>query len=87
MSTVLVALRRRLRLRYPIWHIIHNVLVLIAVVPTVIHAVQIDGTMGHLSKSALCNAVLIATCGTMFDICIIRPFRASRARSGLTLRE
>ena len=56
----LVALRRRMRLRPATWAALHNALALVVVLGTVIHAVQIEGTMGALSKWALCAAVLAA---------------------------
>lgn len=59
-TVVLVALRRRVRLRPATWAAIHNALALVVVLGTVIHAVQIEGTMGALSKWALCAAVLAA---------------------------
>ena len=56
----LVALRRRMRLRPANWAAVHNALALVVVLGTVIHAVQIEGTMGALSKWALCAAALAA---------------------------
>lgn len=56
----LVALRRRMRLRPSAWAAIHNALALVIVLGTVIHAVQIEGTMGTISKWALCLAATIA---------------------------
>lgn len=61
MAAALVAvLRRRLRLRPRIWRMCHTSLVLLVVVSTVIHAVQIEGTMEPLSKLMLCALVLAA---------------------------
>ncbi|GGB15477.1 ferric reductase-like transmembrane domain-containing protein [Allosediminivita pacifica] len=60
LSAVLVALRRKMRLRPATWAAIHNVLALVVVLGTVIHAVQIEGTMGTVSKWALCLAALAA---------------------------
>ena len=45
-TAVLVALRRRVRLRPVTWAALHNALALVVVLGTVIHAVQIEGTMG-----------------------------------------
>ena len=78
MTAVLVLWRKRLGLRYPAWHILHNSLAMIVVLSTVIHAVQIEGTMGVVSKWVLCASVLIATCITMVDIRLIRPFLSAR---------
>ena len=60
LSAVLVALRRKMRLRPATWAAIHNLLALVVVLGTVIHAVQIEGTMGTVSKWALCLAALTA---------------------------
>ena len=57
-TAALVALRRRMWLRPATWAAIHNGLALVVVLGTVIHAVQIEGTMGALSKGALCAAAL-----------------------------
>ncbi|THH37350.1 ferric reductase [Aliishimia ponticola] len=53
------ALRRRLSPR--VWRLSHLVAVTLAVLTTAAHAVLIDGTMGTLSKLALCAAALTAT--------------------------
>jgi hypothetical protein len=58
LTAVLVALRRRFR--PAAWAAIHNGLALVVVLGTVIHAVQIEGTMGAASKWALCLAALAA---------------------------
>ena len=55
-TAALVALRRRVRLRPATWAAVHNALALVVVLGTVIHAVQIEGTMGTASKWALCAA-------------------------------
>ncbi|MCV2891403.1 ferric reductase-like transmembrane domain-containing protein [Ruegeria aquimaris] len=61
MAVALVAvLRRPLRLRPRIWRMCHTSLGLLVVVSTVIHAVQIEGTMEPLSKLMLCALVLAA---------------------------
>lgn len=59
-TAVLVALRGKLRLRPATWAALHNGLALVVVLGTVIHAVQIQGTMGTISKWALCLAALVA---------------------------
>ena len=60
LTALLVALRRRLRLRPDTWAALHNALALVVVLGTVIHAVQIEGTMGTISKWVLCLAALAA---------------------------
>lgn len=77
---VLVALRRRLGLRYSVWRLIHNGLALIVVVATVIHALQIEGAMETVSKWALCLAVLTATGVTLMDQRVVRPLFRRRKR-------
>ncbi|MEM8536976.1 MAG: ferric reductase-like transmembrane domain-containing protein [Pseudomonadota bacterium] len=54
----LAALRRRLPLRF--WRWGHSALVSLTVIGTVLHAVQIDGTMEDISKWVLSLAVLAA---------------------------
>jgi predicted ferric reductase len=77
-TAVLVALRRRLRLRYSNWSLIHNGLALVVVVATVIHALQIQGAMESVSKWALCLAVLTATGVTLLHLRVIRPLLRQR---------
>ena len=60
LSAVLVALRRKMQLRPATWAAFHNLLALVVVMGTVIHAVQIEGTMRTVSKWALCLAALTA---------------------------
>lgn len=61
LSALLVTLRRKMRLNPTTWSAIHNGLALVVVLGTVIHAIQIEGTMGTFSKWALCLAVLTAS--------------------------
>lgn len=58
LTAALVGLRRRMRVPPGTWAALHNALALVVVLGTVIHAVQIEGTMGPLSKWALCLAAL-----------------------------
>lgn len=57
-SGVLAALRFRLRPR--IWRLAHSGLVVVIVAGSVVHAVQIQGTMGTISKVALCGLIVLA---------------------------
>ena len=77
-TALLVALRPRLPLRAVTWRIVHNALAAVVVVSTVIHALMIEGTMGTVSKGALCLAVLVATAGTMVHLRILVPIRRRR---------
>lgn len=61
----LVALRRRWRLRPRTWRIIHTSLALVVVVGTVVHAVQIEGTMETVTKVVLCALVSAITLSVM----------------------
>lgn len=80
-TVVLVTLRRRLGLRYPVWRIIHNGLALIVVIATVIHALLIEGAMEPLSKWTLCLVVLGVTVATLLDLRVIRPLLRSRGKT------
>lgn len=64
-TLLLVALRHRLPLRYARWRLTHNALALGVVASTVIHALQIEGTMEPVSKWALCVIVLAVTLLTL----------------------
>lgn len=77
-TAILVALRRRLGLRYSTWFIIHNVLALVVVVATVVHALQIEGAMEIASKWMLCLAALAATVVALFDLRVIKPLMRMR---------
>ncbi len=74
-TALLAALRRRLRLSLRTWRIAHTILAVVIVVGSVVHAVLIDGTMGTMSKLALCALVLAATMKVMADlrVCAKRP--------------
>ncbi|WP_245883991.1 ferric reductase-like transmembrane domain-containing protein [Hartmannibacter diazotrophicus] len=80
LTVLLVSLRRRMGMRSSIWRIVHNGLALIVVVATVVHALQIEGTMEPISKWALCLAVLLVTSLTLLDLRIVKPLL--RWRSG-----
>lgn len=79
LTALLVALRRRIRLRPVVWRGVHNALALVVVIATVIHALQIDGTMGPTSKAALCAAVIVVSLSAVLDLRLIRPLRRRRA--------
>lgn len=73
LTALLVALRRRLRLRPAAWRVAHNALALVVVVGTVIHALQIEGTMGAASKWVLCGAALAASVAAIVHLRVVRP--------------
>jgi Ferric reductase like transmembrane component len=58
-TAILAVLRNRLRLK--VWSRIHITLAVGIVLGTVVHALQIDGTMEPLSKAVLCGLVVAAT--------------------------
>lgn len=61
-------LRRPLRLRPRVWRFGHSLLVSVVVVGSVVHALLIDGTMGPLSKAALCGLALAATLAALVEL-------------------
>ena len=58
-SALLAILRRHIRLR--LWRTAHQSSAVIIVTGTIVHALQIDGTMEPVSKVALCTVVALAT--------------------------
>ncbi|MFK7995861.1 MAG: ferric reductase-like transmembrane domain-containing protein [Granulosicoccus sp.] len=60
-AAFLAVFRRRLPIRRALWRFMHSVLAIIVVVGSVVHALQIEGTMGTWSKVMLCALVVIAT--------------------------
>lgn len=60
-TTALALLRRRLRLRYRVWVIVHTTFAAIIVVGSIAHAMLVDGTMEFISKSLLCLCLLTAS--------------------------
>ena len=67
-AALLAALRRTLRLRPPVWRFAHTALASVVVVGSVVHALLIEGTMGTVSKAALCALVLAATARALWDL-------------------
>lgn len=67
-TALLVAFRRRTGLSFSTWSLMHNILALVVVVATVVHAVQIQGAMEAVSKWVLCCAVVAAGVAVIFDI-------------------
>ena len=75
---LLVALRRRLRLRPRTWRIAHTLLAVVIIVGSVVHALLIEGAMETVSKAALCALVLAATIKVIADLRVWR--RGATAR-------
>jgi len=67
-AALLAALRRRLGLRPRTWRSGHTGLAVLIVVGTVVHAIQIEGTMETVSKAVLCALVLGATMKVVADL-------------------
>ncbi|MFK7942973.1 MAG: ferric reductase-like transmembrane domain-containing protein [Paracoccaceae bacterium] len=74
---LVAVLRRRLRLRPAVWRLCHLSMSTLVVLGSVVHAMLIEGTMGMISKAALCALVLTATVKIMIDM---RPWTLSRGR-------
>ncbi|MEM6711591.1 MAG: ferric reductase-like transmembrane domain-containing protein [Pseudomonadota bacterium] len=66
-TALLAAFRSRWRLPNLIWRAAHASLAIVIVAGTVAHALLIEGTMGTLSKIALCALVLAATFKVIAD--------------------
>ncbi|EAS51899.1 conserved hypothetical membrane protein [Aurantimonas manganoxydans SI85-9A1] len=80
-AALLAALRRTLRLRPAIWRFAHTALASVVVVGSVVHALLIEGTMGTVSKVALCALVLTATARALWDLrswAVLRRFGPPR---------
>lgn len=67
-AATLASLRNRLRIGPKAWRISHTALALVIVASSVIHALLIEGTMGPVSKAALCALVLASTIKTIMDL-------------------
>lgn len=72
-TALLVALKKRLGIKLSLWRIAHNVLAVIAVISTIVHALMIEGTMGQISKIILCVAVGAVTLAAVIHLRIIEP--------------
>ncbi|MFZ1426363.1 MAG: ferric reductase-like transmembrane domain-containing protein [Geminicoccaceae bacterium] len=67
-AALLAVLRRRLRVRPMVWRLWHTTLAAVVVVGSVVHALLIEGTMGTVSKAALCALVLAAAAKVIADL-------------------
>jgi predicted ferric reductase len=66
-AALLGLLRRRLAARLRLWRVLHSALACVIVIGTVVHAVQIDGTMETVSKWLLSGLALIALGRVILD--------------------
>lgn len=64
---LLAAFRQRLGLRLKVWRICHVSLAVVIVVGSIVHTLRIDGTMGTVSKLALCALVAGAAARLIID--------------------
>jgi predicted ferric reductase len=78
---LLVALRRRLKLRPRTWRIAHTLLAVVIVVGSVVHALLIEGAMETISKAAFCALVLAATIKVIADLRVWRKRATARGES------
>ena len=67
-AALLAIAKGRLRVRHQTWRIFHFALATTAVISSVVHAMQIEGTMETISKTALCALVLWATAKVGYDL-------------------
>lgn len=67
-AAALVGLRQRFRVPPPYWRLGHTALVSVAVAGSVVHALLIEGTMGVVSKTALCALAIAATVKAVTDL-------------------
>jgi predicted ferric reductase len=65
---LLAGLRGRLRLPPRVWRFAHTALAALVVACSVVHAMLVEGTMGSVSKAALCGLALAATVKVLRDL-------------------
>lgn len=78
-AALLAALRRPLHIRPRLWRLGHTGLVVVVVVGSVVHAMLIEGTMGTVSKVALCALAVLATAKVVVDLRSWRLLKRKRA--------
>ena len=74
-AALVAALRWRLGLRLIVWRLCHIGLAVVVVVGSVVHAMLIDGTMGLVSKAALCTLVVVAAGKVVVDLRLLAGIR------------
>ncbi|MGG5890923.1 ferric reductase-like transmembrane domain-containing protein [Falsiroseomonas sp. HC035] len=84
-ATALLAVLRG-RLRLAVWRLCHMILAVVIVVGTVVHAMLIDGTMGIVSKAALCGLVTVAAARVVLDPRLLADIRRMASQSGRRAR-
>lgn len=76
---LLALLRHRLRVK--VWRLLHTALAIVIVVGSVVHAMLIEGTMGTVSKAALCALVLAALVKVVIDLRLWAVLRRRKAKA------
>lgn len=66
-AAIFATLRRRLHVRPRVWRHAHLILAVVIVTSSVVHAVLIEGTMGQISKAALCALAIMALAKVLWD--------------------
>jgi predicted ferric reductase len=77
--------RRRLRLSYEVWHVVHTVLAVVLVVGALAHILFVDEYVGALWKQVLWGLMAAAFLGLLAWVRVIRPWR-ERARPWTLVR-
>lgn len=80
-ATALLAILRA-RLRLMVWRLCHIILAVVVVVGSVVHALLIDGTMGTVSKAALCALVVAAAASAVVGLNLMTGIRRTANRNG-----
>lgn len=80
-TAALAVARHRLRLGPKLWRRLHTTMALAIVAGTALHAVLITGTMGTVSKWALCVLTLALTVKVIVDLRIWARRRGARAQN------
>lgn len=76
-AALLGVLRRRLHLQPRLFRRSHSTLAVIVVITSVVHALQIEGTMEKVSKAVLCSLIVAATLKALIDLRIWNTRRQS----------
>lgn len=80
-TALVAALRGWLGLRMMVWRLCHIILAMVIVVGSVVHALLIDGTMGIVSKAALCALVVVAAAKVVVDLRLLADLRRIASRN------
>lgn len=81
-AAFIAALRGRVRLRLVVWRLCHIGLAVVIVVGSVVHAMLIDGTMGLVSKAALCVLVVAVAGKIVVDLRLMADIRRLASPNG-----